>query len=111
MAIDFFIFIRYNSHVSFEEPSSNSSDSLDRAYKESASESELHKSGYSVANNSGLSEKERQGILQNAIAQGIKSKGSVVAYLENNIRINGREESNSVAVCKWKRGQEFVKEL
>ena len=81
------------------------------SYSDRADESKLRKLGYSVANNSELSEKQRQGLLQNAIEHGLVSKGYVITYLENNIRINGRKESNSVAVYKWKRDLEFVRQL
>ena len=81
------------------------------SYKDRAEESKLKKIGYSVSKSSTLSEKERQSLLQNAIEHGLVSKGYVITYLENQIRINGKKDANSVALYKWKRDLDFIKKL
>lgn len=81
---------------------------LDREFKERASESKLHKIGYSVASDSGLSTLQRQKLLQDAIEARVVSKGYVKSYLEHIIQINGKKSNNREALEKWKADLEFV---
>ena len=79
--------------------------------RERAEESVLKKYGYSVGKNSELSNVARQELLQILIEKKIVSKGYVITCLENNIRINGKKESNYSALQKWKKDLEFVRKL
>lgn len=78
---------------------------------ERAQESKLKKYGYSVAWNSPLSNKERQALLKDLIETGLVSKGYVITYLKHNIQINGKKQTNDIALSKWKEDLEFVMKL
>lgn len=65
------------------------------------SESALKQLGYAVAKNIGLSDVDRQKILQDAISNGIMSKEAICAFLENNINLHKNQNSFNDAVGKW----------
>lgn len=74
-------------------------------------ESRLKKYGYSVGQNSHLSDRKRQELLKELITTGKVSKPYVISYLKHNIQINGRKSSNEFAVSKWKDDLNFVYNL
>ena len=78
---------------------------------ERAEISKLKEHGYSVAWNSPLSNKKRQELLKHLIETKEVSKGCVISYLKHNIQINGKKDSNEIAVSKWKDDLEFVYNL
>lgn len=78
---------------------------------ERADESKLRKYGYSVAQDSFLSDSARQDLLQKLISTNTVSKGYVVSYLEHIIQINGKKASNYIALSKWKSDLEYVLKL
>lgn len=84
---------------------------VDYPQKERAEESVLKKHGYTVDRNSTLSNTARQELLQILIEKKIVSKGYVITYLESNIRINGKKESNHCALQRWKSDLDFVLKL
>ena len=86
-------------------------DYADFPERERADASVLKRYGYSVGKNSELSDVARQELLQMLIERKIVSKGYVITYLESNIRINGKKESNYCALQKWKKDLEFVRKL
>lgn len=65
------------------------------------SESALKQLGYAVAKKIGLSDIDRQKILQDAISNGIMSKEAICAFLENNINLHKGQNSFKDAVGKW----------
>ncbi len=74
-------------------------------------ESQLKKYGYSVGQNSHLSDRKRQELLKELITTGKLSKGYVITCLKYNIQINGKKSSNEFAVAKWKDDLNFVYNL
>lgn len=74
-------------------------------------ESKLVKYGYSVSQNSSLSTTARQNLLKRLIESKEVSKGYIVSYLKHMIAINGKKESNYIALHKWESDLEFVKRL
>ena len=76
-----------------------------------ADESILRRHGYSVAQNSLLSNSARQDLLRKLITTNTVSKGYVISYLEHIIQINGKKESNYIALSKWKSDLEYVRKL
>ena len=97
--------------VEFEGSRSNYLDYLDVEFKERASESKLHKLGYSVSSTSGLSDRQRQNLLKDAIEIGAVSKGYVISYLSHMIKINGQKSSNEYACRKWQADLDFALKL
>lgn len=75
------------------------------------SESALKQLGYTVAKSIGLSDTERQKILQKAIADGVMSKDAICAFLENNINLHKNQETFAVAVAKWMSDLAFLKDV
>ncbi len=65
------------------------------------SESALKQLGYTVEKNMGLSDVDRQKILQNIISSEIVSKEVICAFLENNINLHKNQNSFADAVEKW----------
>lgn len=80
-------------------------------FPELAQQSDLSKMGYSVGQQSNLSDKERQRILTDVIASGRKTKGWVCSYLKYMIKMRRNSERNWLAVQKWKQDLEFVQAL
>ena len=73
------------------------------------SESTLKQLGYAVAKTIGLSDTERQRILQKAIANGVMSKEAICAFLENNINLHKNQATFAEAVAKWMSDLDFLK--
>lgn len=65
-------------------------------------ESRLAKYGYSVGRNSRFTDAERQDLLRWLIESKKVSKGYVISHLKHMIAINGKKESNYIALEKWK---------
>lgn len=78
---------------------------------ERSDESKLVKYGYSVSQNSRLNNAQRQDLLRRIIASKEVSKGYIVSYLKHMIAINGKKESNFVALQKWKSDLDYVLKL
>lgn len=78
---------------------------------ERSEESKLVKYGYSVSQSSRLSNAARQDLLRRIIKSREVSKGYVVSYLEHMIAINGKKETNYLALEKWKSDLEYVLKL
>lgn len=79
--------------------------------RERAEESKLKKYGYSVSENSRYTTPERQDLLRRIIASKEVSKGYVISYLRHMIQINGKKESNYIALKKWESDLEYVLKL
>ena len=78
---------------------------------ERADESILRKHGYSVAQDSFLSDSARQDLLRRLITTNAVSKGYVISYLEHIIQINGKKSTNHIALSKWKSDLQYVLKL
>ena len=78
---------------------------------ERAEESKLKKYGYSVSENSRMTTPDRQDLLRRIIASREVSKGYVISYLRHMIQINGKKESNHIALKKWESDLEYVLKL
>lgn len=74
-----------------------------------ADESALHKLGYTVSQERGLSAKQRQQILEFAISSKMMSKRKVVSFLEYLIKTNGQKKNNEIALSKWKADLEYIR--
>ena len=74
-------------------------------------ESRLVKYGYSVSQNSRLTNSERQDLLRCIIESKEVSKGYIISYLKHLIAINGKKEGNYSALQKWKNDLEYVLNL
>lgn len=70
--------------------------------------SDLKLSGYTVATNEGLSEKERQDLLARLMDNGTFTKGETVRHLSMLIEINGARASMATARKKWAADKVFV---
>ena len=68
---------------------------------ERSDESILREYGYSVAQNSSMSDDARQELLKTLITKKVVSRGYVISYLKHLIQINGKKESNYIALKKW----------
>lgn len=86
-------------------------DCLNNTFPERAEHSKLNHFGYSVSKNSTMSSDQRQALLEHLISSGEISKSYVVSLLEHLIKINGKKESNSAALAKWKSDLSYVKKL
>lgn len=75
------------------------------------SESTLKQLGYTVAKAIGLSDTERQKILQKAIANGVMAKDAICSFLENNINLHKNQETFAEAVAKWMSDLAFLKDV
>ena len=75
------------------------------------SESALKQLGYAVTKNIGLSDVDRQKILQDAISNGIMSKEAICAFLENNINLHKNQNTFTEAVGKWMADLAYVREM
>lgn len=89
-------------------------DSFEHLYNEDpseklADESALHKLGYTVSQEKGLSAKQRQEILEFAINSKMMTKRKVISFLEYLIKTNGKKKTNEIAVSKWKEDLEYIK--
>ena len=80
-------------------------------YPDRAEESRLKKYGYSVSENSRYTTPERQDLLRRIIASKEVSKGYVISYLRHMIQINGKKESNHIALKKWESDLDYVLKL
>ena len=81
---------------------------LDYPTPKRADESRLRKYGYTVSNNSKLTDTARRELLQHIIESKLESKAYIVSFLKHMIAINGKKESNFSALRKWERDLEFV---
>ena len=84
-------------------------ESEDFRYVERAEKSQLSEYGYGVSRDNPMTRRQRQKLLEHLIKTNKVSKGYVLSYLENNIRINGKKESNYYANEEWKADLDFVK--
>ena len=75
------------------------------------SESTLKQLGYTVAKTIGLSDTERQRILQKAITNGVMSKEAICAFLENNINLHKNQATFAEAIAKWMSDLDFLKNV
>ena len=91
----------------FEEPA----DYANYEHPDRAEESKLKKYGYSVSENSRYTTPERQELLRRIIASKEVSKGYVISCLRHMIQINGKKESNHIALKKWESDLEYVSKL
>ena len=87
----------------------NERDNFEYQYR--SLESRLMKKGYSVAQNSGKSNFQRQQMLKNWIEAGEFTKQEILAHLKYLIKINGQSKKNEVATIKWKMDMDFVRKL
>lgn len=78
---------------------------------ERADESKLRKWGYSVAQNSSMTDVERRELLKELIERKVVTKGYLISYLKYMIRINGKKESNYIALTKWQGDLEYIQNL
>ena len=76
-----------------------------------AEASPLKLCGYSVSQNKGFTQKERERILTEVIHNGIMSKADVIQYLNWFIKMNGRKAENISAKQKWESDLAFVRAL
>lgn len=76
-----------------------------------ADKSPLKLCGYSVSQEKGLTQKEREYILYEMISSGIVSKPEAMQYIEWFIRFNGNREINHLARSKWKSDLNYVRNL
>lgn len=80
-------------------------------FAERAERSLLNKYGYNVGQTDNLSDKERQDILKGIIDRGELSPGYICSHIRYLIKINGKRDTNWLAVQKWKRDLEYVQSL
>ena len=104
-------FLNLDFSASKREKNENSFEYLydDDPSEKLADESTLHKLGYTVSQERGLSAKQRQQILEFAISSKMMSKRKVVNFLEYLIKTNGKKKNNEIAVSKWKADLEHIK--
>lgn len=76
-----------------------------------AAESILKLCGYSVSQEKGLSQKERQALLSKIIHAGIVNKPDVIQHLNWLIKMNGKKAGNDIAKEKWEDDLFFVRNL
>lgn len=81
------------------------------SFPERAEKSKLYELGYSVSQETGLSDRYRRDLLESIIRSGQMTKAQVTNHLYYLIKINGKKGTNDIAVAKWKRDLEFVKTL
>ena len=73
------------------------------------SESKLKQLGYTVAKTIGLSDSERQKILQRVIDNGVMSKDAICDFLKNNINLHKNQTTFAEAIDKWMTDLVFLK--
>lgn len=76
-----------------------------------ADKSPLKLCGYSVSQEKGLTQKEREYILYEMISSGIVSKPEAMQYIEWFIHFNGNREINHLARSKWESDLNYVRNL
>jgi len=76
-----------------------------------ADKSPLKLCGYSVSQEKGLSQEERENILYEMISSGIVSKPEAMQYIEWFICFNGNREINHLAKAKWESDLNYVRNL
>jgi len=81
------------------------------AFGSLADKSPLKLCGYSVSQEKGLSQEERENILYEMISSGIVSKPEAMQYIEWFIRFNGNRETNQLARAKWESDLNYVRNL
>lgn len=75
------------------------------------SESKLKQLGYTVAKTIGLSDSERQKILQRVIDNGVMSKDAICDFLKNNINLHKNQTTFAEAIDKWMTDLAFLKNV
>lgn len=80
-------------------------------YPERRDISKLKEYGYSVSQDSALTDDARQELLHFLITTKKVSKSYVICYLKHMIQINGRKETNYIAMKKWRNDLEYVMKL
>lgn len=75
---------------------------------ELADQSPLALCGYTVSKKAGLSQAERQTIIESCIVNGAMTKGRVAYLLKRCIEVNGAKPENANAVKKWREDLDFV---
>lgn len=73
-------------------------------------ESVIKQIGYTVAKSAGLSDVDRQKILQDIIEKGIMTKEALCSFLEKNINLHKNQGSFAEAVGKWTADLVYVRE-
>ena len=73
-------------------------------------ESVIKQMGYTVAKSVGLSDIDRQRILQQIIEKGIVSKETLCSFLERNINLHKNQSSFAEAVSKWIADLAYIKD-
>ena len=81
---------------------------FDHAGVELADESPLRLCGYSVSQKAGLSQAERQSIIESCILSGAMTKSAVINLLKWFIEVNGAKWENARAVEKWNEDLDFA---
>lgn len=76
-----------------------------------AAESPLKLCGYSVSQEKGFTQQEREELLETVIRNGIMRKPEVIKYLTWFIQMNGQRFGNEIARSKWSRDLAFVRDL
>lgn len=76
-----------------------------------ADKSPLKLCGYTVSQERGLTQEERENILYEMISSGIISKPEAMQYIEWFIRFNGNREINHLARSKWESDLSYVRNL
>lgn len=73
-----------------------------------ADESPLRLCGYSVSQKAGLSQADRQTIIESCIKNGAMTKEGVIRLLNWFIEVNGSKKGNELACRKWSEDLDFV---
>ena len=89
----------------------NESMQSNSAFGSLADKSPLKLCGYSVSQEKGLTQKERENILYEMISRGIVSKPEAMQYIEWFIRFNGNREINQPARSKWESDLNYIRNL
>ena len=81
------------------------------AFESLADKSPLKLCGYTVSQERGLTQEERENILYEMISSGIVSKPEAMQYIEWFIHFNGGREINHLARSKWESDLSYVRNL
>jgi hypothetical protein len=58
-----------------------------------------------------MSDDARQELLKTLITKKVVSRGYVISYLKHLIQINGKKESNYIALKKWETDLQYILKL
>lgn len=87
--------------------SGNSDDEFDPSSWDE--ESYLRSQGYTVSQTKGLSDYQRSKMLEDVLKSGVMSKYDIISHLERMINLRKNMPQYSIAISKWKRDIEFVR--